>query len=221
MPEVVPMESKLQTPEIAHNISSFFLISSCWNRCQLPFGWFPVLLGIHGVDGVAFTKREWPRAQCCRVWCAASSHCSCMSPLDHKSSKSGHWQDWQVTVFRTWGHWGCRGEDPSPAMQSQPTFAFGPLLLCEWHLLITRCTEQPDNDRHRRDQYTSLFGCCLFETRRELEGKGSMIVCVQRRDILPLPKHRDYSQDKSYLLHNIHSATHEAERSLLLWTANF
>lgn len=51
MPEVVPMESKLQTPEIAHNISFFFLISSCWNRCQLPFGWFPVLLGIHGVDG--------------------------------------------------------------------------------------------------------------------------------------------------------------------------
>lgn len=113
----------------------------------------------------------------------------------------------------------CRGEDPSPAVKYQPTFVFGVLLLCQRHL-ITRCTEQPDDDGHIRELYFSL-ACCLFERHRELEGKGSMTACVQRTDSLLQPKRSDSGRDKSYLPHNIYSATREAERSLLLWTANF
>ena len=69
--------------------------------------------------------------------------------------------------------------------------------------------------------YTSLLGCCLFETRREPESKGSMTVCVQRTDSLLQPKRSDLGHDKSHLPHNIYPATHEAGRRLLLWIANF
>jgi len=72
-----------------------------------------------------------------------------------------------------------------------------------------------------RVTYTSLLGCCLFEACGELEGKGSMTVCVQWSDSLLQPERSDSGQDKSYLPYNTDSATQETERSLLLWTADF
>lgn len=70
------------------------------------------------------------------------------------------------------------------------------------------------------DIYFSL-GCCLFGAQRELEGKGSITLCVQRTDNLLQTKPSNSGHDKSYLPHNIYTATHEAERRLLLCTSNF
>lgn len=127
VPEVLPVESKRQTPEMAHSVSFFFLMASSWHRCQLPFSCFPVLLGICGMGGEQHCmqgKRE-PQSVHCRARCAACSLCSHMSPLDHRGSKPGRWQGWQVTVLGTRGHLSCRGEDPSPAMKYNPNLPLG------------------------------------------------------------------------------------------------
>lgn len=144
--------------------------SSCWHSCQLPFSQFPVLLGVCGMGGerrCMHQKRETQssalQSEVCLATCA-SSRCSLTSPLDHGSSKPGRWQGWQVTVLGTWGHLRCRGEDPSPTMQSQPAFAFRVLLLCQRHFLIARCTEQPDDDGHICDLYFSLGLLSVWNT---------------------------------------------------------
>lgn len=117
--EVLPMESKLQSLEIAHSVSFLFLITSCWLRCQLPCSWVSVLLSFCGMGGEE-GEPELGIAECGVMQAQIAPLFPCWI--------TGCWQGlWQVTVLGT---------------QGQPTFVFRVLLPHQRHLLIPRCMEQ-------------------------------------------------------------------------------
>lgn len=125
MPEELPMESNSQTPEIAHKFSFFFLITSWWHRCQLPFGWFPVLLGIGGTGGrmALHAPKESDPELGVAERDVLQAH---VAPIcSHWTTEAASPGRSQVTVLGTWGHWAAEGRTPALQWNTSPLLSSG------------------------------------------------------------------------------------------------
>lgn len=202
------MESKLQSPESAHSVSFLFLIT--WLLCCPPSSCFSALPSFCGMGG-----DEAPRAGHCRVWCDASSDCSLCPRWITEAANQGAGK--ACDKRQSLGHGAIRA-GASPHKGRPAHFCFQGLAAVPAAVPYPKEQEQP-RDGPEPEPCFSLGLLSPWNTESAAGQRQGQCVC-KGQIACSSPRAAARARAKLISFQKL-LCCWQAERSLLLWTADF